>query len=144
MRYIRSAILAAILTLALVVPATAGAQISSISLTVGPLIQRGAGVPVQVDVQCDPAWNLAFVFTSLTEAIGGHRVATGAGSFSPAFPGAPCAGPVALAVPMTVLASGPFAFRPGSAIAFTDVQVVNLTTGNLIDQTFTQTVQLPK
>jgi hypothetical protein len=142
MRYIRSAILAAIATFAFVVPATAGAQISSISLTVGPIQARGAAVPVQVDVQCDLGATLLFVDTSLTEVVSGHRVATGFGGFSTA--GVPCVGSVALAFPMTVVASGPFAFRPGSAIAGVDVQVFDPISGNIIDQFITPTVQLTK
>jgi hypothetical protein len=145
MRYIRSAILAAILTVALVVPATAGAQISSISLTFGSIQARGALVPMQVSFQCDAAFNFAFVNTSLTEVVGGHRVATGFGSFFTVFPGSPCPGPgVAITVSTPILASGPFAFKPGSAIAFADVTVFDPISGNLIDQTVTQTVKLPK
>jgi hypothetical protein len=49
-----------------------------------------------------------------------------------------------MTVSTPILASGPFAFRPGSAIAFADVTVFDPISGNLIDQTFTQTVQLLK
>jgi hypothetical protein len=44
----------------------------------------------------------------------------------------------------TVTASGAFAFKQGKATVSADVFVFNPTTGDLIDQTVTQTVRLTK
>ena len=140
MPYLRSAILAAIVTFVLVVPATAGAQITSISVTGGQLQAQGAAVSLQVDVQCDPGWNFAFVDATITQ-VTGHKLATGFNEFDEPFPGVPCP---ASSGPFPVTATGPFAFKQGSATVSADVFVFNPDTGNLVDQTVTQTMRLTK
>jgi hypothetical protein len=139
MRYMRWGILAATVTLGLVVPATAGAQITSISLTGGQLQARGAAVSLQVSVQCESGWNFAFVSANVTQ-VSGHKLAQGSGSFFTNFPGVPC--PASAAV--IVNAAGPFAFKQGTATASADVTVFNPTTEAFDDQTVTQTTRLTK
>src|SRR4051794_39181052 len=61
MRYLRAIIAAAVAAAGLLVPASAGAQITSISLIGGQLGAEGASVTVEVVVQCEPGWTLVVV-----------------------------------------------------------------------------------
>jgi hypothetical protein len=140
--YFRSAILAATATLALVVPATAGAN-TSISVSIGHLLAQGTEVPMQVDVTCDPGFDFAFVEASLTQ-VSGHKLAQGSGAFfSPGNPGTPCASSP-ISTTFTIGANGAFTFKEGDATASFDVVLVDPTTDNFFDNNFTQTTRLTK
>jgi hypothetical protein len=139
MRYLRSAFLGATVVLALLGPATAAAQITSVSLTAGQLAAQGASVPLQVTVQCDPGWNFAFATATVTQ-VSGHRLAQGAGSIFEPFPGVPCGTPANL----TIDDSSPFAFKQGDATANVTVAVFNPATSSLVEQTVTQNIRLTK
>jgi hypothetical protein len=139
MRYLRSAVLAAVVAVVLLVPATAIAQITSVSLTGGQLGAQGASVSLQVTVQCDPAWNFAFADASVVQATG-HKLAQGTGSFFSSYPGVPCGTPANL----TVNDSSPFAFKKGRASATATVTVFNPSTFEFADQTVTQDIRITK
>ena len=140
-RCFRSAILVASAALVLLVPATAGAQVSSLSVTVGHLQAQGTEVPVQVDFQCDPGFDFAFVDASLIQ-VSGHKLAQGSGAFFPA-EDLPCESSP-FSVEFTVTASGAFAFKEGNAMASVEVVVFDPTTDNFFGDTFTQTTRLTK
>jgi hypothetical protein len=138
----RSAILAATATLALVGPATAGAN-TSISVSVGHLLAQGTEVPMQVEVQCDPGFDFAFVDANLTQ-VSGHKLAQGSGAFfSTDNPGTPCASSP-ISTTFTVTATGAFAFKEGDATASFDVVLFDPTTDSFVDTIFTQTTRLTK
>jgi hypothetical protein len=139
MRYMRSAVLTAIFALALLVPATAVAQITSVSVTGGQLQANGASVSVQLTVQCDPGWNFAFANVSLTQ-VSGHKLAQGSGSVFENFPGVPCPA----SANITINDSSPFAFKQGTATATATVTVFNPTTFSFANQTVTQDLRLRK
>jgi hypothetical protein len=128
----------AVLLAALVVPATAGAQISSLSVTVGALQAQGTEVPIQVDFQCnDPSLDLSFVGARLTQ-VSGHKLAQGSDSFG--FNDPPCDS--SFSVPFTVTAQGAFAFKRGNVTVSVDVLLFDPTADNFQIETFTQTTRL--
>jgi hypothetical protein len=139
MRYLRSVILAAIVSVGFLIPATAGAQITSVSLSGGQLVAKGASVSFELTVQCDPAWNLAFVDASLTQ-VAGHKLAQGTGSIFENFPGVPCGSPANL----SINDSSSFAFKQGKATATVTVTVFNPATFSFAEQTVTQDVRIKK
>jgi hypothetical protein len=139
MRYFRLAFLGATVALALLVPATAVAQITSVSLTGGHLAAQGTSVSVQLTVQCDPGWNFAFADVSMTQ-VSGHKIAQGAGSIFEPFPGVPCGTPANL----TINDTSSFAFKQGDATANVTATVFNPSTFTLVQQTVTQNIRLTK
>ena len=97
MRYLRIVIVSAIAVGALVVPSSAAAQISSISIGRAQLGPQGASLSVPVTVQCDSGWTLNFVSVSVAQK-SGRFLAQGSGFASW---GAPCVGPGTIIVPVT-------------------------------------------
>ena len=124
---------------ALVVPATAGAQITSLSVSVGNLQAQGTEVPMQVAFQCnDPSLDVAFVGANLTQ-VSGHKLAQGSGSFG--FPdNVPCDSTFSVA--FTVRAQGAFAYKQGNAMVSVDVLLFDPAADNFPFETFTQTTRL--
>lgn len=139
MRHLRVSIVAAVAAASFLVPATAVAQINSISVTGGQLVAQGASVALQVTVQCDPGYNLAFIDANVTQ-VSGHKLAQGQGFFGANYPGVPCGTPTNV----TVNASGSVAFKNGNATATVNVTVFNPTTFSFASQTSTQTIRLTK
>jgi hypothetical protein len=138
MRYLRTAMVSAITTGALVVPSVAVGQISSISIDQAQLGAQGASVTVSLTVQCDSGWNLEFVNVNVAQK-SGRFLAQGFGS---AFWGVPCVGPGTIVIPVTN--SSFVAFRKGSAVATANVTVQNEATFILSAKTASQTIKITK
>jgi hypothetical protein len=138
MRYLRTAIVSAITTGALVVPSVAVGQISSISIDQAQLGAQGASVTVSLTVQCDSGWNLEFVNVNVAQK-SGRFLAQGFGS---AFWGVPCVGPGTIVIPVTN--SSFVAFRKGSAVVTANVAVQNEATFILSAKTASQTIKITK
>jgi hypothetical protein len=119
MRYLRTVLVSAIAMGAFVVPSSAAAQITSISIGRTQLGPQGASLTVPVRVQCDLGWTLNFVNVSVAQR-SGRFLAQGFGSASW---GAPCFGPGTIIIPVT---NGSFiAFHRGEAAATADVTVTD-------------------
>jgi hypothetical protein len=138
MRYLRTAMVSAITTGALVVPSVAVGQISSISIDQAQLGAQGASVTVSLTVQCDSGWNLEFVNVNVAQK-SGRFLAQGFGS---AFWGVPCVGPGTIVIPVTN--SSFVAFRKGSAVVTANVTVQNEATFILSAKTASQTIKITK
>jgi hypothetical protein len=138
MRYLRTAMVSAITTGALVVPSVAVGQISSISIDQAQLGAQGASVTVSLTVECDSGWNLEFVNVNVAQK-SGRFLAQGFGS---AFWGVPCVGPGTIVIPVTN--SSFVAFRKGSAVATANVTVQNEATFILSAKTASQTIKITK
>jgi hypothetical protein len=141
MRYLRSAMVAVISAAALVLPSSALAQITSVSVGNAQLGPEGASVSLPVTVQCEPDWNLAFADVSVAQATG-HKLAQGSGFFSEPFPGVPCSTPVTLTITVSDFSS--FAFKQGGAAATATVDVFNPATFGFSTQTVTQEIRIRK
>ncbi len=139
MRDLRIAMMSAVAVVAaLVVPTSAFAQISSISIGQAQLGPQGASLSVPVTVQCDSGWTLNFVSVSVAQR-SGRFLAQGSGFTSW---GAPCVGPGTIVVPVTN--SSFVAFRQGSASVTANVAVVNQTTFNFFTKTVVQTIRITR
>ncbi len=128
---------AAIAVGAIVVPASAVAQITSISIGQAQLGPQGASLSVPVTVQCDFGWNLGSVNVNVVQK-SAHFLAQGNG-FADWF-GAPCVGPGTRIV--TVTDYGVIAFKPGKAAATANVFVSNPTTSGFFNKTVSQTIRI--
>jgi hypothetical protein len=142
-RYLRSAAVAVIVATGLLLPATAGAQITSVSITVGHLQSGGAVVPVQLTVQCRPDWNVVFANVILSQ-LRAHSTGYGSGSFVPPFPGVRCPVSAPVTVNAIVPILEPLRFEPGEATASIDVIVINRETGATDEEIVTQEVRLSR
>ena len=138
MRHLRIVFVSAIAVGALVVPSSAVAQISSISVGRAQLGPQGASLLVPVTVQCDSGWTLNFVSVSVAQK-SGRFLAQGSGFASW---GAPCVGPGTIIVSVTN--SSFVAFKKGSAAATANVGVVNQTTFSFFTKTVTQTIRVTR
>ena len=88
MRYLRSAIIAVIATVALLAPSSAVAQIKSLSVgSTGVLSSpEGDSVTVKLAFKCRVGWNVAFGSASVAQSTG-TKLARGFGDFFNDFPG---------------------------------------------------------
>jgi hypothetical protein len=79
MRYLRTAMAAAALTVALVIPSTASAQINTARIgTTAQLGPEGASVTVPWIVNCDPGFRINFVTADVVQS-NGKRLTRGVG-----------------------------------------------------------------
>ena len=141
MRYSRAVMVTATAVGAFLVPSSAVAQITSISMGQARLGPQGASVSLPVTVGCEADWNLAFGTVSVLQSTG-HKLAQGSGSFFENFPGIPCASPITNQT--TVADSSSFAFKQGKATATANVEVFNPTTASFFDETVSQSIRISK
>jgi hypothetical protein len=145
MRYLRSAVAAAIAAAALLVPSSAAAQIRSLSISSTGVLSspEGDSATVTLAFRCRPAWNVAFGNATLAQSTGG-KLARGFGDFINDFPGVPCTG-ARQTQDVVVTTETSFAFKPGKATATADLTVFNPTTERLrSDSTGPTAVKLSK
>lgn len=140
MRWLRVGMVATIASGALVLPVSAVAQISSISIGQAQLGAQGASVSLPVTVTCDPGFGILFVDMSVAQSTG-HRLAQGSSTLAVPSGFLPCSTPAT--VTLSVPDANPFAFKNGEAAATATVFVENPSTG-VSDQTVTQTVRIVK
>ena len=131
MRYLRSAIIAVIATVALLAPSSAVAQIKSLSVgSTGVLSSpEGDSVTVKLAFKCRAGWNVAFGSASVAQSTG-TKLARGFGDFFNDFPGVPCTG-ARETQRIVVTTETSFAFKPGKATATGDLTVFNPSTQQL-------------
>ena len=141
MRYSRLVMVTAIAVGAFLVPSSAVAQITSVSIGRALLGPQNASISVPVTVACDAGWNLSSVDLNVVQSNAG-RLAQGSGFIQEPFPnGTPCASPLTnqATVDTTI-----FAFKQGGASVTADVAVVNPSTGNFFDKTVTEPIRISK
>jgi hypothetical protein len=143
MRYLRSAIAAAIVAAALIVPSSALAEIKSLAVSAGALSPEGDSVTVTLAFSCKVGWNVAFGDASVAQSHG-NRLVRGSGDFFNDFPGVPCTGgreTQAIVVNDTTR----IPFKQGKASVSADLTVFNPSTIRLVTRSVGPTaVQLRK
>jgi hypothetical protein len=114
----------------------ASAQISQLAIgapTLGP--PKGATISVPLNFTCDVGQNVAFGDVFMTQ-VSGHKLSQGAGNFENPPPGVPCTG-APESVTVSVVATGAFTFKSGTAVASADLTVFDPVSGALTTDSVT-------